>query len=89
LKLLKDANHEDGSSGLLSELSIVIQKQLSNSSEKYKQIGVIGTLALVKTLGAKELSSNDDNSNSSNYAIILYTLQKLLIFIYLFVCLFV
>ncbi|CAG8586282.1 6722_t:CDS:10 [Funneliformis caledonium] len=55
----EDANYEDGSSSLLSEFSIVIQKQLSNSSEKYKQIGVIGTLALVKTLGAKELSSND------------------------------
>ncbi len=56
---MKDANYEDGSSSLLSELSIVIQKQLSNPSEKYKQIGVIGALALVKTLGAKRLSSND------------------------------
>jgi hypothetical protein len=61
----KDANHENGSSGLLSEFSIVIQKQLSNPSEKYKQIGVIGALALVKTLGAKELGSNDNGSNSS------------------------
>ncbi|RIA85935.1 Fanconi anaemia protein FANCD2 [Glomus cerebriforme] len=62
----EDANNGDGNSGLLSEFSIVIQKQLSNPSEKYKQIGVIGALALVKTLGAKELSSNYDNSNTSS-----------------------
>ncbi|CAI2178598.1 17603_t:CDS:10 [Funneliformis geosporum] len=62
----EDANYEDGSSSLLSEFSIVIQKQLSNPSEKYKQIGVIGTLALVKTLGAKELSSNDDSKRNMN-----------------------
>ncbi|CAB5380613.1 unnamed protein product [Rhizophagus irregularis] len=62
--ICEDANYGDGRSGLLSEFSIVIQKQLSNPSEKYKQIGVIGALALVKTLGAKELSSNDVDPNS-------------------------
>jgi hypothetical protein len=62
LEFLKDG---DGSSGLLSEFSIIIQKQLSNPSEKYKQIGVIGALALVKTLGAKESSSSDVDPNSS------------------------
>ncbi|CAG8437955.1 7516_t:CDS:10 [Diversispora eburnea] len=49
----EDANYDSNSGGLLAEFSIVIQKQLSNPNEKYKQIGVIGALALVRILGSK------------------------------------
>ncbi|KAJ3086412.1 hypothetical protein HK102_013175, partial [Quaeritorhiza haematococci] len=40
-------------SSLLSELYIVIRKQLSNPLERYKRMGVVGALAMVRRLGAQ------------------------------------
>ncbi|CAG8433679.1 11261_t:CDS:10 [Ambispora gerdemannii] len=50
--------------GLLSEFSIVIQKRLAYPSEKDKQIGVIGALTLVRTMGSKEECQKFDPSSS-------------------------
>ncbi|KAG9294638.1 hypothetical protein G9A89_008117 [Geosiphon pyriformis] len=50
----EDRNGTVSGGGLLSEFSIVVQKQLTSSDEKYKQIGVIGALALIRTLGSKK-----------------------------------
>ncbi|CAG8451010.1 4382_t:CDS:10 [Acaulospora morrowiae] len=58
----EDANYDSNTGGLLAEFSIVIQKQLSNPNEKYKQIGVIGALALVRILGSKSTANISEGS---------------------------
>ncbi|RHZ86697.1 hypothetical protein Glove_46g140 [Diversispora epigaea] len=64
----EDANYDSNSGGLLAEFSIVIQKQLSNPNEKYKQIGVIGALALVRILGSKPTSEEYTSNTFSEIA---------------------
>nr|CAG8583464.1 7085_t:CDS:10 [Entrophospora candida] len=63
-----DSKNYEINGGLLAEFSIIIQKMLSNSNEKYTQIGVIGALALVRTLGSKQLTSDfkEDNGSQSH-----------------------
>ncbi|CAG8524822.1 5833_t:CDS:10, partial [Scutellospora calospora] len=65
----EDANYDGSNGGLLAEFSIVIQKQLSNPNEKYKQIGVIGALALVQTLGSAQNTENPNREKMINTAI--------------------
>ncbi|CAJ0839128.1 14050_t:CDS:10, partial [Entrophospora sp. SA101] len=66
--IYEDSKNYEINGGLLAEFSIIIQKMLSNSNEKYTQIGVIGALALVRTLGSKQLTSNfkEDNGSQSH-----------------------
>ncbi|CAG8459084.1 12988_t:CDS:10 [Ambispora leptoticha] len=52
--------------GLLAEFSIVIQKRLACPSEKDKQIGVIGALTLVRTMGSKEECQKFNPSSASS-----------------------
>ncbi|CAG8732514.1 4892_t:CDS:2, partial [Racocetra fulgida] len=63
-KKSKDSNYDGSNGGLLAEFSIVIQKQLSNPNEKYKQIGVVGALALVQTLGSTQNAENPNHENT-------------------------
>ncbi|CAG8500289.1 20390_t:CDS:10, partial [Cetraspora pellucida] len=65
----EDSNYDGSNGGLLAEFSIVIQKQLSNPNEKYKQIGVIGALALVQTLGSTQNAENPNHEKMINTAI--------------------
>ncbi|RIB11525.1 Fanconi anaemia protein FANCD2 [Gigaspora rosea] len=65
----EDANYDGSNGGLLAEFSIVIQKQLSNPNEKYKQIGVIGALALVQTLGSTQNTGNPNHEKMISTAI--------------------
>ncbi|KAJ3089632.1 Fanconi anemia group D2 protein [Quaeritorhiza haematococci] len=48
-------------SSLLSELYIVIRKQLSNPLERYKRMGVVGALAMVRRLGAQATAGVDES----------------------------
>lgn len=41
---------------LMSDMQIIIRKQLSNPQEKYKKIGIIGALSVVKALGSPSYS---------------------------------
>ena len=41
-------------SSFADEVHIVIRKQLSNANEKYKRIGVVGALAMLRTLGHRD-----------------------------------
>jgi Fanconi anemia group D2 protein len=40
----------------MSDMQIIIRKQLSNPQEKYKKIGIIGALSVVKALGSPSYS---------------------------------
>lgn len=51
----------------MNELNITIRKQLSNPTENYKKVGVMGAIAMVQAFGAKE-SSNSRGAGSSSQA---------------------
>ncbi|KAF9359265.1 Fanconi anemia group D2 protein [Mortierella sp. AD094] len=54
-----------GNSGtLLTDLNILIRKQLSNPLEGFKKIGVMGAIAMVQAFGVQEKGSNDRGSSS-------------------------
>ncbi|KAF9409653.1 Fanconi anemia group D2 protein, partial [Podila epigama] len=56
-----------GTSGtLLNELNITIRKQLSNPTESYKRVGVMGAVAMVQAFGMKETVMNGRASSSSS-----------------------
>jgi Fanconi anemia group D2 protein len=40
----------------MNDMQIIIRKQLSNPQEKYKKIGIIGALSVVKAMGSAEFS---------------------------------
>ncbi|KAF9376855.1 Fanconi anemia group D2 protein, partial [Podila verticillata] len=59
-------DEESGTSGtLLNELNITIRKQLSNPTETYKKVGVMGAIAMVQAFGAKEIAVNSRGGSSS------------------------
>jgi hypothetical protein len=41
---------------LMNDMQIIIRKQLSNPQEKYKKIGIIGALSVVKAIGSATFS---------------------------------
>ncbi|KAK9719617.1 hypothetical protein K7432_004683 [Basidiobolus ranarum] len=51
---LASEGQKKGDDGILNDLNIVIRKQLSSSVEKYRQMGVVGALAIVKKIGSKD-----------------------------------
>ncbi|ORX90317.1 hypothetical protein K493DRAFT_356944 [Basidiobolus meristosporus CBS 931.73] len=51
---LASEGQKKGEDGILNDLNIVIRKQLSSSIEKYRQMGVVGALAIVKKIGSKD-----------------------------------
>ncbi|KAF9105210.1 Fanconi anemia group D2 protein [Mortierella sp. AM989] len=54
-----------GSSGtLLTDLNILIRKQLSNPMDGFKKIGVMGAIALVQAFGVQEKGLNERGSSS-------------------------
>ncbi|KAG0082666.1 Fanconi anemia group D2 protein, partial [Podila epicladia] len=62
-------DEEAGTSGtLLNELNITIRKQLSNPTENYKKVGVMGAIAMVQAFGAKE-TANSRGAGSSSQAL--------------------
>ncbi|KAI7882271.1 hypothetical protein K492DRAFT_145306 [Lichtheimia hyalospora FSU 10163] len=66
LALTSSDKDNDGShSSLWSEIQIVIRKQLSNPREKYKKIGVVGCLAIIKVLGSDTLCNSTSVAESS------------------------
>ncbi|KAG0324848.1 Fanconi anemia group D2 protein [Dissophora globulifera] len=50
---------------LLTELNIIIRKQLSNPMERYKKIGVMGAIAMVQAFGVNETGGNSGQGSSS------------------------
>ena len=56
LDCLLDAQRS-GATSFADEVHIVIRKQLSNANEKYKRIGVVGALAMLRTLGNRDATS--------------------------------
>jgi Fanconi anemia group D2 protein len=40
----------------MNDMQIIIRKQLSNPQEKYKKIGIIGALSVVKAIGSATFS---------------------------------
>jgi len=55
-----------GESTFADEIHIVIRKQLSNANEKYKRIGVIGALAMLRTLAHRDagVTADDDRGTA-------------------------
>lgn len=47
---------------LWSDIMIIIRKQLANPRDKYKKIGVVGSLAAVSILASQELHKQDSAS---------------------------
>ena len=61
----KKINQRSTNEGFWDELHIVIRKQLSNSSEKYKRIGIVGGVAVVRSL-AKERPKEQETGVTAN-----------------------
>ncbi|KAI8351968.1 Fanconi anaemia protein FANCD2 [Mortierella sp. GBAus27b] len=53
-----------GNGTLLTDLNIIIRKQLSNPLENYKKIGVMGAIAMVQAFGIQENGSHERGSSS-------------------------
>jgi len=62
--ILSAAAENTGDKSLATELSIFIRKQLCSSTEKYKRIGVIATLSLVRHLGGVDEMSEENLKQS-------------------------
>ncbi|KAG0303191.1 Fanconi anemia group D2 protein [Dissophora globulifera] len=68
MAVLQDIVHDEvsGNAGsLLTELNIIIRKQLSNPMERYKKIGVMGAIAMVQAFGVNETGGNSGQGSSS------------------------
>jgi Fanconi anemia group D2 protein len=40
----------------MNDMQIIIRKQLSNPLERYKKIGIMGALSVVKAMGSAEVT---------------------------------
>ncbi|KAI8597408.1 Fanconi anaemia protein FANCD2 [Dissophora ornata] len=49
---------------LITDLNILIRKQLSNPMENYKKIGIMGAIAMVQAFGVKEAGGKERGSSS-------------------------
>ncbi|KAF9198259.1 Fanconi anemia group D2 protein [Haplosporangium sp. Z 27] len=65
LGLLAREDELSGNSGtLLTDLNILIRKQLSNPLDGFKKIGVMGAIAMVQAFGVQEKGSSERGSSS-------------------------
>ncbi|KAF9963205.1 Fanconi anemia group D2 protein [Modicella reniformis] len=62
--LAREDETSGGNGTLLTDLNIIVRKQLSNPMENYKKIGVMGAIAIVQTFGVRENDSHERGSSS-------------------------
>lgn len=75
IRVLQKGHGSDGHEAPSNELMIIIRKQVQNLSPMYKRIGVIGSVALIKTL----TSQNGSPFSSSLFSSPLFSNSHVLI----------
>ncbi|KAJ3707216.1 hypothetical protein LUZ61_010921 [Rhynchospora tenuis] len=57
---------DTGTSSIGNELLMIVRKQVSNPDQKYRKMGIIGTLRVVRALGDAHFPGNFSSSQKSN-----------------------
>ncbi|XP_073107701.1 uncharacterized protein [Elaeis guineensis] len=66
LALSARSNANSVGSKIANELLMIVRKQVSNPDNKYRKMGIIGTLKIVSTLGDVNAATNFSSSQKSN-----------------------